>query len=92
MPNIIEKQTIVGYKKQFGSLIPIIKTKLKYVGKKIPESEIYELIDSLYKETLNIKDKEELENYIENILYALDLDINVIIRIKINILIKRDMI
>ena len=92
MSYIIEKEEIVGYKKQFGSLIPIQKVKIKYVGKKISESEIYELIDSIYDETLNIEDKEELENYIEKILYALDIDLNIIITIKICILSKRDLI
>ena len=92
MPYIIEKEEIVGYKKQFGSLIPIQKVKIIYVGKKISESEIYELIDSIYDETLNIEDKEELENYIEKILYSLDLSFNIILNIKSNILAKRDML
>ena len=92
MPFEITESKVVGYKYQNESYIPISKYKLKYVGKKISDKEIEELTDSLYKETLNIEEKEDLEDYLMNILFGLKLDKFIIIEIKINILLKRELI
>lgn len=89
MPYKIVEVKIEGYKYQNASYIPIEKYKLKYVGKKISDKEIKELTESLYKETLNIKNEEDLETYLNNILFELKLNTGIILKILIEILLKR---
>jgi hypothetical protein len=89
MPYIIDSYKVVDKVKQNNSFINIYEATFKYQTNKLSEKEINDLIENIYSFTLNIKDIDELIDYMFQFLDKYDIDLETNKKIQISVLFKR---
>lgn len=73
MPYIVKSYEVVGTIKENEYNFQIVKHKVKYVPAKLSEEELSNLCKNVYYGSLNIKNKNGIYEYINNICYKYDL-------------------
>jgi hypothetical protein len=73
MPYIVEGYEVVGTIKENNCNLQIVNHKIKYVPAELSKEELKSLSENVYNGTLNIKNKDCILEYINNICYNYDL-------------------
>jgi hypothetical protein len=73
MPYIVEGYEVVGTIKENNCNLQIVNHKIKYVPAELSKEELKNICNNVYEGTLNIKNKDYIFEYIDNICYKYDL-------------------